>query len=326
MEEYHRPVLLRETVEALDIQDGGWYLDCTLGDGGHTLEILKRGGKVLGIDVDPQAIERAKGRLGKLGLLGKVKLVQGNFRDLKNLISQTEPKGLRFKGVLFDLGVSSLQLENPARGFSFAKEGPLDMRMDPELQVKALDLVNGLNKGELDELFTRLGEEKNSRALADALVSARQVRLISSTRQLAEVVEKVVGGKRGLPAGLRLRGRSDSRSRQGKIHPATRIFQALRIAVNDELNALREGLAKALEVTVESGHILVISFHSLEDRIVKEAFRRWQAEGLGRVVTKKPITPDAVEISENPRSHSAKLRVFEVERYDNYQKIRPRTI
>lgn len=328
MEEYHEPVLLREVIEALDVKKGGWYLDCTLGDGGHSLEILRLGGNVLGIDVDPEALKRAKERLGNFGFLGRFRGVQGNFRDIKdlmssqfgidftaqtsepcllpsakrkNLIQQTETK---FAGVLFDLGVSSLQLENPERGFSFGKEGPLDMRMDPNLEVKALDLVNGLNKGELYELFNKLGQEKYYRAISDALVRARQVRPIRSTTELAKVVERVVG-------------------RKERIHPATRIFQALRIAVNDELNALREVLPQALEKTLENGHILVISFHSLEDRIVKDTFRKWQDQKLGWVVTKKPITPSLGEINRNPRSRSAKLRIFKV-KHDYHQKIRSR--
>lgn len=308
MEEYHKPVLLSEVIKALDVKKGAWYLDCTLGDGGHSLEILRLGGNVVGMDVDPEALERAKERLGSWGYLGKIKLVQGNFRDLKKLISQADLADLEFAGVIFDLGVSSLQLMSPERGFSFAKVGPLDMRMDPSLQVRALDLINGLNKGELYELFSKLGEEKNSRALAAALVSARQVRPISSTRDLAQILERVVG------------------RRKGQIHPATKVFQALRMAVNDELNALEEALPKALEVTLHGGHILVISFHSLEDRIAKISFKLWQNEGLGQVLTKKPMTPSDDEVRKNPRSRSAKLRIFEVIKNDHSQKIRSRSI
>ncbi|MBI2019895.1 16S rRNA (cytosine(1402)-N(4))-methyltransferase RsmH [Candidatus Daviesbacteria bacterium] len=288
---YHRPVLLGEVLEVLEVKAGEWYLDCTLGDGGHSLEILKKGGNVLGLDVDPEAIERTKGRLEGFGESGRFKAIQGNFRDIKNLVLQMDLADQKFAGILFDLGVSSLQLENPERGFSFGKVGPLDMRMDPTLAVTALDLVNGLNKGELYELFTKLGEEKYSRRLAEALVSAREVGPIQTTRQLAELAEKTLG-------------------RREKIHPATRIFQALRIAVNDELNALKEGLDQVMTLMEENGQILVISFHSLEDRIVKNTFNNWEEEGLGKVVTKKPITPSNLELRENPRSRSAKMRVF----------------
>lgn len=284
---YHKSVLLGEVLEALKVEKGKWYLDCTLGDGGYSLEILKLGGKVAGIDVDSEATERASRRLRGFGVF---RLIQGNFRDIKSLVLQTELKDLEFAGAIFDLGVSSLQLESPARGFSFLKEGPLDMRMDPALNIRALDLINILSRKELYELFKTLGEEKYSKRLADALVSARQVRQLITTTQLAEEVEKAVG-------------------RKEKIHPATRVFQALRIAVNDELHALREGLSQVIDL-IKDGHILVISFHSLEDRIVKLAFREWESQSLGEVVNKKPIAPSDQERTENPRSRSAKLRVF----------------
>lgn len=286
MEGYHRSVLLREAIKALDVKTGSWYLDCTLGDGGHSLEILKQGGKVVGIDVNAEALKRARGRLGD------IVLIQGNFRDLKNLINnkQTETK---FAGVLFDLGVSSLQLESSERGFSFMESGCLDMRMDPSLQVRAADLLNALTRKELYELFFRLGEEKYSWAVADAVVSTRKVRSITGTLELAGLVEKVVGRRKGR-------------------HPATRIFQALRIAVNDELDALQEGLDQVKDLIKEDGRIVVISFHSLEDRIVKNTFQKWKLAGVGEILTKKPITPGEMEINENSRSRSAKMRVFKV--------------
>ncbi len=295
MEGYHSSVLLKEALGALNIRDA-WYIDCTLGDGGHSIEIIKRGGKVIGIDVDPQALGRVQKRfkeLGYLGSLGKrIKLIQGNFRDLKKLINQqTDTVGLKFAGAIFDLGVSSLQLETPQRGFSFRKVGPLDMRMDPTLGVRALDLVNALSGKELYELFKKLGEEKYSKRLADSIVSSRQV--IKTTKDLAGLAEKVVGKK-------------------GKIHPATKIFQALRIAVNDELDALQEGLDQVIDLIEKNGTILVISFHSLEDRIIKFTFRKWEDEGLGEILTKKPIVPRDYEVADNPRSRSAKLRVFRV--------------
>mgnify|MGYP001609111026 CR=1 FL=1 len=321
MDQYHRSVLLREAVDALNIRDA-WYLDCTLGDGGHSIEIIKRGGKVVGIDVDPQALERVQRRFrNEENDENKLRLVKGNFRDIKNLIrtcfarspvspdftarsqnlafladaknvKQTDTASQKFAGAIFDLGVSSLQLESPERGFSFAKLGPLDMRMDPSLAVAALDLLNALSRKELYGLFKNLGEEKYSKRLADTLVSAREVRPIKNTLELAEIVEKVVG-------------------RREKIHPATRVFQALRIAVNDELGALQEGLDQVKDLIEKNGHIVVISFQSLEDRIVKNTFKQWEIMGLGKVLTKKPVVPDDLEIADNPRSRSAKMRVFE---------------
>ncbi len=305
MQGYHSSVLLKEVVDvlvpthprqdglALAGRKGIWFLDCTLGDGGYALEILKRGGKVIGIDVDPQAIERAKERLEQEGYRQEedFRLIQGNFRDIKNLIQkQMDTEQVKFAGAIFDLGVSSLQLESPERGFSFGKEGPLDMRMDPTLQVKALDLVNNLSGKELYELFKNLGEEKYSKRLASALVISRQIKEFTTTTQLAAVIERAVG-------------------RKEKIHPATRVFQALRIVINDELNALKEGLEQVRDL-IKNGFILVISFHSLEDRIVKFAFRDWDQRNLGKIVTKKPILSKEEEIILNPRARSAKLRIF----------------
>ncbi len=289
MQGYHEPVLLREILDALVVENGQWYLDCTLGDGGHSLAILREGGNIVGLDVDPQALKRAENRFSEEGIdQNRFKLIRGNFRDLK---IKTETM---FRGIIFDLGVSSLQLEDPNRGFSFSKDGPLDMRMDPQLGVTALDLIRGLNKGELYELFTKLGEEKHARALAKALVSSSEIK---TTEDLARLVEKVV-------------------VRRGKIHPATQIFQALRIAVNDELNSLKEALPQAEESLEKNGVICVISFHSLEDRIVKTTFRNWQERGLGETL-KKPIIPNGEEIYNNPRSRSAKLRVFRKSTHDN---------
>lgn len=338
MQGYHSSVLLKEAIDALmpirQSQDGltladknNWYLDCTLGDGGHSLEILKRGGRVLGIDADPEALKRTKDRLGSLGFLGKVKLIQGNFRDIKNLVSSlagTDFKGYTLKfsgrqdkqttlkdqnlagvksnlaGAIFDLGVSSLQLETSQRGFSFGKKGPLDMRMDPSLQIQALDLINNLSRKELYEIFDKLGEEKHSWGLAGAVVRAREVKPFKTTDDLAEMVTREFGGVRG------------------KVHPATRVFQALRMIVNDELGALQEGLKEVKDLIQNGGRIVVISFHSLEDRIVKSTFREWEAQGLGQILTKKPVVPSDDEIRENPRARSAKMRIFEANRYDNY--------
>ena len=295
---YHQPVLLGEILEGLKVKEnaGRWFIDATLGDGGHSLAIVSLGANVLSIDVDPEAIERVKDRLGKQLEESSLRLVRGNFRDLPQIVERSGFKKGELAGVLFDLGVSSWQLESDKRGFSFSKTGPLDMRMDPELQVRALDLVKALNAGELNELFSKMGEEKYSRDLAKAVVSARQVKSIETTMDLARIAEQVYRRKK---------------IKKQKINPATKIFQALRITVNDELSALEEGLPQALEVVGDQGRIAVISFHSLEDRIVKNVFRRWQDEKLGKVLTSKPTLPQAEEVEQNPRSRSAKLRIFE---------------
>ncbi len=289
MEGYHTSVFLKEVIDALDVEDA-WYLDCTLGDGGHSLEIIKKGGRVVGIDVDPQAIERVKKRFEEMGIeQDKYRLIQSNFRD----IAQTDIASQKFAGAIFDLGASSLQLETPERGFSFMKMGPLDMRMDPTLTVRALDLINVGGRKELYELFKNLGEEEHSKRLADAIVSAREVRPYETTLELARVIESAIG-------------------RHGKIHPATKVFQALRIAVNDELATIEEGLKGVLDLIKKNGCIIVISFHSLEDRIVKNTFREWADNGMGEILTKKPMVPSVNEVRSNPRSRSAKLRIFKV--------------
>ena len=231
MEGYHEPVLLKEVLDALNVKRDYWYLDATLGDGGHSLKILKLGGNILGLDVDSKALERAKKRFERCSIdISRYKLKLGNFRDLERLIKDNGFEDVKFAGILFDLGVSSLQFESAQRGFSIRNEGSLDMRMDPTLSVSALDLINGLNKGELYELFNKLGEEKFSKAISDTLVSSREVG-IKTTKELAELVEDVYR-KHGI--------------RKWKIHPATKVFQALRIAVNDELNSIREALPQAL--------------------------------------------------------------------------------
>ncbi len=302
MEGYHSTVLLKETIEALEIKQGSWYLDCTLGDGGTSCEILGLGGRIVGIDVDPEALERTRERFERLGVeKSKYRLIRGNFRELENLIlqipiesGQTGQKDHKFKGAIFDLGVSSLQLETPQRGFSFSQNGPLDMRMDPSLGVRAIDLVNVLLRKELYELFSKLGEEKLAGPIASALVLARPLG-IKTTEDLADLVLGV----------YRKHGFFNS-----KTNPATKVFQALRIAVNGELDSLEEALTQALEVLEKNGIIVMISFHSLEDRIIKYTFKKWQDLGFGHVKSKKPISPSALELETNPRSRSSKLRVF----------------
>lgn len=280
---FHTPVLLQESIDWLSVTRGKKYIDATIGGGGHTFEILKRGGVVLGIDCDQDAIDyvKSKFQIGK-----ELILVRGNFKDI-DTIARSHGFG-RVSGILFDLGVSSHQFEKASRGFSFQKEGPLDMRMDASTNsaqgVSARDLINALTERELYELFTKLGEERFARTVSRRIVRARRVRPIETTRQLAAIMEGVLG-------------------RRSRMHPATRVFQALRIAVNDELNNLKVALPKAFALLAPKGRLAVISFHSLEDRIVKQT--------MGRMLTKKPIVPSSEEVTRNPRSRSAKLRVFE---------------
>ncbi len=292
---YHRPVLLREVLAHLNAQSGKWYLDATLGDGGHSLEILKQGGNIVGIDQDPKALERVEKRFKEEEFgQDRFKLVYGNFRSLDKLTKQ-EGK-IKFSGVVFDLGVSSLQLEDKERGFSFRKDALLDMRMDPNFTVRAVDLINGLNKGELEILLKKYGEEAKAKKIAQEIVSEREKKWklglkLDSTLELANLIRKIVKEKKG-------------------IHPATKTFQALRIAVNDEINAIDEALEKAIDLVEKDGFVLAISFHSLEDRVVKTIFKKWDSSGLGQIITDKPTVPTEAEIRMNPRSRSAKLRVF----------------
>lgn len=301
MNAYHIPVMLKEVLSYLDIKPGHWYIDCNLGGGGHTKGILDKGGNVLGIDLDPEAIyEVAKNyglkvdeKEGHLFVESKnLVLIQDNFSHLATLTHLTHLTN--FSGILFDLGVSTHQLDTPERGFSFNTDAPLDMRMDPKLQVTAADLINGLYEKELAELFWNLGEENFSRPIAKRIVEARLKKKIETTNELAQVI-------------LSVRHRTSS----DRTHPATRVFQALRIAVNDELNSLKIALPQALKILAPGGKIAVISFHSLEDRIVKDFFRDEQGKGTVKFITKKPVSPTEEEVEENPRSRSGKLRVAE---------------
>ncbi len=288
MDEYHIPALLQETVDGLNIKPGKKYIDATLGGGGHTKEILSRGGVVLGIDLDPEAIENANLTLKTEHL----KPAQGNFAHLKEI---AEENGFtEVAGILFDLGVSSHQLEKAERGFSFNTDAPLDMRMDPSLAVSAADLVNGLTEKELYELFIKYAEEFHSRAIAHALVRARTLKPIKTCNQLAEIIVRARGKGRG-----------------ERTHPATRVFQALRMAVNDELNNLKNALPQALELLDKNGRLAVLSFHSLEDRIVKNFFKEEKQKGFLNILTEKPIVPKEEETERNPRARSAKLRIAE---------------
>lgn len=287
METFHIPALLQEAISFLDIKQGKKYIDATIGGGGHAFEILKKGGEVLGIDVDKDAIDYVR---EKFSINEGLTLVRGNFKDIGEIARSHGFE--KVAGILFDLGISSYQLETPGRGFSIQKEGPLDMRMDQSLTIRALDLVNALSKGELYELYRRLGEEHYARAVAAAIVRARKIKQITTTKELATIVQSAVPRK------------------FSNIHPATRVFQALRIAVNDELNVLDKGISEAVELLERNGKLVVISFHSLEDRIVKEKFNNFVKEGKGNFLTDKLVTPGTEEIARNRRSRSAKMRVF----------------
>jgi 16S rRNA (cytosine1402-N4)-methyltransferase len=293
MNTYHTSVLLEQTVEYLKVEPGKKYIDATLGGGGHAREIVKQGGKVLGIDFDQDALDyvRSELRIENGELRKDFVLVKGNFVDIDTIAREHGFEEVA--GILFDLGVSLHQFDKADRGFSFRNEGPLDMRMDRDLNVKAKDLVNILSKGELYELFHKLGEERFAHAIADHIVRARRISPIQTTRELSEIVQQAVP------------------RRYTEINPATRIFQALRIAVNDELNNLRDALPKAIKLIESGGRMSVISFHSLEDRIVKHQFKEWALEGIGTTLTRKPIVPTEEEIAANKASRSSKLRAFE---------------
>jgi len=297
MSEFHQPVLLKEVIEGLRVRKNGKYIDGTVGGGGHALAFLKIDSQILGLDCDPEALNHARESLSAAcpalrsgGLKASWRLVKGNFKDLAKIAETNDFS--QADGVLLDLGVSSYQLNTPDRGFSFQSQGPLDMRMDPELGVTAADLINGLGKNELKKLFQKLGEEKLAGRLAEAVVGARRLKPIVTCRQLAEVVLKV-------------------KPKKGKIHPATQIFQALRIAVNDELNNLKEALPQILEILKSGGRLGIISFHSGEDRIAKNFLKEKENLGEVKIITKKPIVPGEEETRQNPRSRSAKLRIGE---------------
>ena len=299
---YHVPVLLEETMEALAVQPGGRYVDCTVGGGGHAQAILERsspGGQLLGIDADPEAVKRARKRLE--AHRDSVLLVNDNFVNLQATCIKYD--FFPVHGILFDLGLSSMQLNGSGRGFSFQHDAPLDMRFNPEQEITAADIVNTSSEAELARLIRAYGEEASSRQIARLIVRERP---ITSTFHLAHIVEKAVG------------------RRTGRIHPATRTFQALRIAVNLELENLEIVLKQAIELLGFGGRLVVISYHYLEDRIVKHLMQR-EARGCIcppgtpvcvcghkprlKLIRRHVITPSEDELRANPRSRSAKLRV-----------------
>jgi 16S rRNA (cytosine1402-N4)-methyltransferase len=309
----HTPVLLNEVIAGLAPRGGGRYLDGTVGGGGHAAAMLEASapdGRLLGIDADPAALAAAGARLAAFG--ERATLVHGNFRDIERLAR--EHGFAPIDGLLLDLGVSSHQLDTPERGFSFAADAPLDMRLDPEGGTTAAELVNELPEGELADVIYRYGEERGSRRVARFIAEARRKQPIATTGELAELVARALGGR---PFGK-------AQGRHSRIHLATRTFQALRIAVNRELESLEAALPQAVELLAlpsqsvgqRGGRLAVISFHSLEDRIVKQFFRAesgYGGTGHGRlqIITKKPIEASADEARANPRSRSAKLRIAE---------------
>jgi 16S rRNA (cytosine1402-N4)-methyltransferase len=282
----HIPVLLDAVLEWLPIRPEGTYVDCTLGAGGYAEAIAGRLtiGRLIAIDRDPEAIERVKARLGDAG--GRIEYVRSSYGELERIL-----EGTLADGIVADLGLSRDQIEDPARGFSFSTEGPLDMRMDPDGPLTAADIVNTYGEKPLADLIYQFGEERRSRRIARAIVRARP---LTSTRQLAEAI-----------------GRAAPRTPRDRIHPATRTFQALRIAVNDELAELQRLLEAAPPRLAPGGRFLVVSFHSLEDRLVKQALRRWAGLGLLQILTKHVVWPDEAETERNPASRSARLRVAE---------------
>ncbi len=288
----HQPVMLKETIDLLEIKPDRWYVDATFGRGGHTKEMIKRGAKVVAFDFDVEAIKYGKTSCAQAIQKGQLILVQNNFDQILATINNLKSKGIVDKvwGVLFDLGTSVDQLKSPTRGFSFENEAPLDMRMDQDLGVTAYDLLVLLDKKQLAQLFWEYGGETQAKKIASAIKNSQTVP--ETTTELAQLVSQVKGG------------------RKGKLHPATKVFQALRIAVNTELENIKKALPQALSLTYPGGNIVAISFHEGEDRLVKNFFKTWQEKDWGKIKTKKPQTPSEKELKNNPRARSAKLRAF----------------
>jgi len=300
---FHTPVLLKEAIEFLSLKPGGIYVDATLGGGGHSESILKTlngKGKLTGIDQDEEAINEARLRLS-----GRIELVQDNFSNIKNIL-----KGKKINGILFDLGVSSHQIDSPDRGFSLRVDGPLDMRMDKTLKMSAADIVNSWSIEDIAKIIKEYGEEKFAKKIARSIESARKRKKISTTLELVEIINQSL---KPFPPKVKMDG-------------TTRTFQALRITVNDELNKLKKALVDSIDALDKGGRIVVISYHSLEDRIVKTIFRDAEKkcvcppkvpvctcahEQKLKILTKKPVVPAEEEVTKNPRARSAKLRAAE---------------
>lgn len=308
LEILHKPVLLKDVLNYLNLRPGKIIIDGTIGSGGHAEAILERvtpSGKLIGIDLDEEALKRAKKRLSRFG--DALLLIKGNFADMDILVAQLNVKSV--DGILLDLGVSMEQLARAERGFSFRVEGPLDMRYDTSFPLDARHIVNRYSLPELVSILREFGEERAALKIAKAIKEARDRKPVERTTELALLVEKATRFGRG---------------KKSRIHPATKVFQALRIAVNNELENLEKALQAGMKILAPGGRFCVISFHSLEDRIVKRWFNAWQrgfdsplttakavdkAEALAEVLTKKPVRPSPEEVKENPASRSAKMRV-----------------
>lgn len=302
----HIPVLTQEVLKYLDVGFGKNYIDGTVGSGGHSEAILKatglvsyqqlltweKQGKLLGIDQDPEILQVAQKRLSKFGK--RLELIQGSFSELKNLIKKSRFSEVRWDGILLDLGLSSWHLQQSGRGFSFQRDEPLDMRFNPRGALTAEMIINNWPQLKIEMILKQYGQERFAKRIAEALVKQRKIQKIETTFQLVEII------KRAVP----------SRFQKSKIHPATRTFQALRIAVNQELDNLEKGLNQAAKVVSSGGRLVVIAYHSLEDRIVKKFFKNCS---FLKNLTPKPIRPNQEEIRQNPRSRSAKLRAAEVQ-------------
>jgi 16S rRNA (cytosine1402-N4)-methyltransferase len=291
----HKTVFLNEAVEALEIKKDDWYIDATFGAGGHTELILQNGGKVIAFDFDDQAIAAGQEKLKQFIVQKKLIFIRENFGKLRMSLEKAK-KTTQIKeisGILFDFGTSTDQLMNESRGFSFSGSGELDMRMDDRLGVKAKDLLALLSEKQLSDLFFTLGGEKDSRKIAKTIVALRKKgEFITTNQDLASLIEK-------------------TKKFRGKTHPATKVFQALRIAVNDELDNIENALPQALDIIASQARMITISFHEGEDRIAKQTFKKWHQEERGEIITKKAIMPDSAAIAENPRCRSAKMRIFE---------------
>ena len=290
----HVPVLLHEVIEGLDVQHGAHVVDGTAGGGGHSRALCERIGStgvLLAIDRDAEAVERTKHRLA--GVECKTIVALGNYRDMEQI---AQDEGIESAdAILLDIGMSSHQLDVSGRGFTFQKDEPLKMTMETDAELTAAKIVNHWAESDLCEIFKEFGEEAAARQIAAGIAQARKVSPIMTTSELTEVISKSIPGWR----------------KRSKANPATKVFQALRIVVNDELGALRDGLTGGWELLACDGRFAVISFHSLEDRIVKQLFAEKVKEGAGKFVSKKPLVPGDEEVAENPRSRSAKLRIIQ---------------
>lgn len=294
----HIPVLQKEVLQYLNPEPNENFIDCTIGEAGHTLAILERNGpkgKVLGIELDSELYRKLKEKLPRWNLGKRVILVNDSYCNLQDVVAREKFRNV--SGILFDLGLSSWHLEESKRGFSFLRQEPLDMRYTQESRLSAEKIINYWSIGEIEKILREYGEERFARQIAKNIISFRQVKPIRTTSQLVDIV------KRAIPFLYQ----------QKKIHPATRTFQALRIAVNNELDNLEKALPQAMDILKQGGRLAVISFHSLEDRIVKNFFKKYTGSTRAslKILTKKPISPRKEEIEKNPRSRSAKLRVAE---------------